>query len=75
MKPLNDIENLLKESRLPDRDMSPTRHEVWHRILERHRDRRRFGPLFRIRPAVWALMSILLVVLCLIIIFVVMRPR
>ena len=64
MKTLNNIEKLLKQSKLPDRDVSHSRHEMWHEILKRRRDRRRLGFLFRIRPWVWALMSIVLIALC-----------
>ncbi|NQT26463.1 hypothetical protein HQ585_14010 [candidate division KSB1 bacterium] len=64
MKKLNDIERLLKESKLPDWDLSQSRHEMWHQILKKRRDRRRLGFLFRIRPWIWALMSIILIVLC-----------
>lgn len=64
MKTLNEIEKLLKESKPPDREMSQSRHEMWHEILKKRRDRRRLGFLFRIRPWIWALMSIVLIVLC-----------
>ncbi|HDQ44960.1 MAG TPA: hypothetical protein ENN17_05590 [bacterium] len=75
MKTMNDIEQILKMSRPPERDMAHLRHEIWRQVLARRRDRRRFGLIFRIYPGFWALMSILLMLICLFIIFFLLRQR
>jgi hypothetical protein len=64
MKNNRDIEKILKESRLPDRDMSSTGHEVWTRIIESRKKRGKRSPFSRMKPWVWALASILLILLC-----------
>lgn len=64
MKKLDDIEMLLKESKLPDHDITTSRLEMWQLILQKRRDHRRYGFLFRIRPWFWTLLSIILIVLC-----------
>lgn len=75
MKNLQDIEKMLRESRLPDRDMSHTRYDIWREILKKRRDTRRFGYLFRIRPWIWALASLALIVLCFIFFLMITNVR
>lgn len=75
MKNFSDIETLLRESRLPDKDVTHTRIDVWRDILKKRRDARRFGLLFRIRPWMWALASLLLIALCFLFFWVVTGVR
>lgn len=64
MKRNEDIERLLRDSRLPDRNGSKDRHDVWERVLKARKDRPKRSLLLRVRPWMWALASILLVLLC-----------
>ena len=75
MKNNRDIEKILKESRLPDRDMSSTGHEVWRRIIEARKTHGKRSPLSRMKPWVWALASILLILLCVLFMILLVRVR
>ena len=64
MKDLKDIEKILREIKPPDRDMTHTRHEVWRRIMKDRERRMKRGPQRFLKPWVWALASIILIILC-----------
>jgi len=64
MKDLNDIEAILKETKPPDHDVSHFRTETWHAIIDAQRDRHKKGFLSKCSPWIWALASILLILLC-----------
>ncbi|MCA9740252.1 hypothetical protein KC734_01860 [candidate division KSB1 bacterium] len=65
MKELHDIEQMLRDSRLPDSDFSKNRSEAWRRLIDAQRRRRKTRLLFSVSPWVWALASLVLVLLCL----------
>lgn len=64
MKDLNDIEDILKDAKPPDRDVSRLRVETWRQIIDAQRERHRKGFLSKIAPWIWALASIALILLC-----------
>ena len=64
MKDLKDIEDILREAKLPDRDVSQEHHDVWHQIIDAQRKRRKKGFLSKIAPWIWALGSLLLILFC-----------
>ena len=64
MKEFEDIEKMLKESKLPDRDTSSVRHEAWKHILRSRKEKREKPLIARIPPIGWALASFILILLC-----------
>ena len=65
MKDLEHIEKTLREAKPPDHDMTRSRHKVWQNILKRRRERRKRFPLAFIKPWMWALASVIVIVICL----------
>ena len=64
MKDLNDIEAILKKAKPPDRDVSQLRHEAWHQIIDAQRERHAKGFFAKVTPWIWALASLILILLC-----------
>ncbi len=64
---LHEIEELLRNGKVPDADLSHLRHEAWQKLLAARRQRRRPKGFLRLPPWVWALASILLIVLSLLV--------
>jgi hypothetical protein len=64
MKDFEDIEKTLRDTRLPDQDMSHTRHEVWQRIMKAREKRHKRILLSCVKPWGWALASIILILIC-----------
>lgn len=64
MKESKDIEKILKDSRPPNRELPSTRREAWKRIIERRKTPRKRSPLLKMKPWIWALASIILIILC-----------
>jgi len=75
MKEFEDIEKLLKESKLPDRDTSPIRHEAWKRILRSRREKREKPLIAKISPLGWALASIILILVCIFFMILIYRSH
>lgn len=64
MNSLNDIEKLLSDSKLPDQELPQTRNQIWHQILDERKKRHKLSMIFLIKPWMWALFSILLILMC-----------
>lgn len=64
MKNSEDIEKILREAKLPDRDMSQMRHEIWHHILKTRKKQRKQSFVSCVKPWILALASIVLIVIC-----------
>ena len=69
MKDLRDIEQRLRNGKLPDSDMSYRHKFVWRKILLNQRARRKMRTPILLSPWVWALGSILVVLLFLFYVF------
>jgi uncharacterized membrane protein YidH (DUF202 family) len=66
MQNLKEIEDLLRHGReLAEKNLSQIRHETWQRVLHAQRQRRKRYTGFP--PWVWALASLILIVLCFIV--------
>lgn len=63
MKDLKEIEKLLRDSRLPDTDFTRNRHETWRKLIEAQRRRRKSHILPFVPPWIWALASLILLLL------------
>jgi hypothetical protein len=73
-KKLEDIEQLLKNGRLPDQDSGSVKLNIWREILKQHREKSKRGsPIFRIIPWIWPLASILLLAICLFLMWLLSR--
>ncbi len=60
---LHEIEDLLRDGKLPDADTAQLRHLVWQKVLEAQRRRRKPRGFMKLPPWAWALGSILLILL------------
>jgi len=63
MREFKDIEKRLRNGRLPDSDMSKYRHKAWQKILQAQRARRKIISFLSIPPWVWAVASIIILIL------------
>jgi hypothetical protein len=73
-KELEDIEQILKNGRLPDQDSGAVKSRIWQEILKQYRGKSKRGsPLFRITPWIWPLASILLLAVCLFLMWLLSR--
>ena len=63
MSDLKNIEEMLRESRLPDSDFSKNRSETWRRLIDAQRRPHKTRLLFALPPWLWALASLLLLLL------------
>ena len=70
MKDFKDIEKRLKNGNLPDSDMSKHRHKTWQKILQARRDRRKLVSFLSIPVYVWAIGSIIILMLFFIFMFI-----
>jgi hypothetical protein len=66
-KHLKEIEDILRNGKLPDADTARLRHQVWQKLLRTQRERRKFKSLLKLQPWIWALASIILILLCVLI--------
>ena len=64
MSELHDIERLIREARPPDQDPSTFRQDLWQQILKARSKRRRSTLITKVAPWIWALASILMILLC-----------
>lgn len=69
MKKLEDIEKKLRNNNLPETDISSICFQEWQRILKTHKEKQKLSLIFKTTPWLWTLASILLIVLCIIIMF------
>jgi len=70
MKDFRDIEQRLRNGKLPANDMSRHRHKVWQGILQAKRIRRKMISVFSIPPYIWAVGSLIILILFFIFVFV-----
>jgi hypothetical protein len=68
-KDLHEVEELLRNGRLPDSDLPRVRHKVWQQVLAAQRKRRKAKTLLRLPPWIWALASITVILIGIIVIF------
>ncbi len=66
MKDLKYIEKMLQDARLPDVNTDEMRLKMWKSLLENRRSRHKRGLLYKIKPWMWALASIVFILLCII---------
>ena len=65
MKNHDNIEEILRDSKPPYHDMSHSMHEAWQHVLyERNRYPKNKGGLLFIKPWMWALASVALILIC-----------
>jgi hypothetical protein len=69
MRDFRDIEKRLQDGKLSDSDMSRHRHKIWQRILQAQRSRRKIISFLSIPPSIWALASIIIIILFFIFMF------
>ena len=69
MRDFSDIEKRLQNGKLPDSDMSKYRHNIWQRILQAQRSRRKIISFLSIPPSIWALASIIIIILFIVFMF------
>jgi hypothetical protein len=69
MKEFQDIEKRLRDGKLPDSDMSKRRVKVWHKIAQTPRSRKEFILFSSLPPWIWAVGSMILLILFFIIMF------
>ena len=67
MRDLKNIEKMLRDARLPDAKNDEVRLKMWQTLLTQRRERLRRGLLYRIKPWMWALASIVFILLCVLI--------
>jgi len=70
MKNFQDIEQRLRNGKLPDSDMSKRRYKVWQKILQGQRKRRKLISFLSMPPYVWAVGSIIILILFFIFMFI-----
>ncbi|MFQ5637835.1 MAG: hypothetical protein ACE5IR_07535 [bacterium] len=63
-KHFKEIEDILRNGKLPDADSSELRHQVWQRVLQNQRQHRTSKLLLRLPPWIWVMASIILILLC-----------
>lgn len=69
-KNLKEVEDLLRNGKLPDKDLARIRHQVWQKILKAQRERHQQPKmLLNLQPWIWFLASIILIILCLVLMF------
>ncbi len=73
MKNLNDIEKFLKASKQPDKDFTDVKHEIWSLVLQMHKQRRRKSWLSFMKPWMWVLASIFLILICVLFMLLMVR--
>ncbi|KAA3618699.1 MAG: hypothetical protein DWQ05_06975 [Calditrichaeota bacterium] len=68
-KELQEIEDKLRESRLPDTDFSKSRYETWHRLIKAQRERRKPKTFSFLNNWVWTFASLIIIALGIIIMY------
>ncbi len=63
---LKEIEDFLRNGKLPEKSLAQVQHKVWQKILIGQRQRRKLRVLSSLPPWTWALTSIILLLLCVI---------
>lgn len=63
MKTPNNIEDVLRESRLEDQEAPKSLHDAWQQALQERKDRHPLPMLWKVKPWMWALASILVILL------------
>ncbi|MFQ5605550.1 MAG: hypothetical protein ACE5HS_19950 [bacterium] len=63
-KKLHEIEKVLRNGKLPHKDLSGIREMNWQKILQAQRKRRKPQFFLSLPPWSWALASIVLILLC-----------
>ncbi|NIR51120.1 hypothetical protein GWO43_21165 [candidate division KSB1 bacterium] len=66
-KSLKDIEDTLRNGKLPHANLAQHRHKVWQRVLQAQRERRKSKLMLNLPPWIWVLASIVLILLCVIV--------
>jgi len=69
MAKINEIEELLRDSKLSIKNTAQFRYNTWQRILRAQRERRTSKSLVKIPAWIWPMASILVVLLCFIYFF------
>lgn len=69
-KDLKDVEDLLRDGKLPERDTAQIRHHVWQKVLQAQRKRHQPKALFIFPPWIWFMASILVIVLGIVVMFI-----
>jgi hypothetical protein len=67
MRDLKNVEKILRDARLPDTKNDEVRLKMWQALLGQRRERQRRGLLYRIKPWMWALASIIFILICVLI--------
>jgi len=62
-KKLQEIENLLRNGKPPDKNLSRLRHKVWKKVVASQRERRGSKLPMNLHPWIWALASIIIVLI------------
>ncbi len=68
-KELQEIEDLLRDSRPPDGDFSKSRYETWQRLTKAQRQRRKPKSFFFLNSWVWTFASLILLGLAVVLMF------
>jgi len=68
-KKIDEIEELLRNGKLPIQSAAKLRHKSWQRILRAQRERLTSKSLIKIPPWIWPMASILVFLLCVIYFF------
>ncbi len=68
-KDIQEIEQRLRNGRLPDADVSQHRMKIWRRLLTKKQTRRKTISIFSLPPYIWALASIAILVMFFLILF------
>lgn len=50
MRDLKSVEELLRNGKLPNRDLGPLRHKVWQKVLQQQRRRRKPAVALNLSP-------------------------
>ena len=70
MTEFEELEDLLRSSRLPDTNFKKFRRKTWQRIIERKRKKRRALRLVFLKSYwVWTLASLLVLAICLVLMY------
>lgn len=72
-KNIHEIEQRLRNGRLPDADLSQHRMKIWQRLVAAKRARRKTLSVFTLPPYIWALVSVAIILGFVIFIFYLRR--
>ncbi|MCG8607842.1 hypothetical protein MJD09_23010 [bacterium] len=68
-KNLKQVEDLLRNGKPSDTDLTRLRYRVWQHVLNSQRQRRKPKTLLRLPSWIWALASIMVILLGILVIF------